>query len=1099
MKYLILFLCLLIGTSVFAQTPELIVPAGHGDQVYLTKFSADGKYLFSVGTGSKGIKIWDTKSGRLLKNLVVDNFPTAMQLTGDGKVLMIATKKEVYFYAFPSFKLLHKTDHGAQDAVAGGNNLYLLNAENINGFKVTAIDITTFREKILYDDANGNAEIMSLSPNGESLFLASGFTSRILNIATGTIALSKTQETGEIVIGYTPAGNIFGFNFSVKKKGDMVSVPELCDKSTLANLLNFNFKVPGSARLQSLKNQVVYGGNNQMCLSGDGTIVTADYTTGKKTGEIKISSDEYIICMAASGNMIVAGDKYKGTLKQYDITTGKLVRIYGEDAIAPVVWESATNATGIILDGMFDSPCGYFSSTKNGKVTAAAFQHEEKELMSIVGISADATVTATYNQKLLQLYKTPVFDQPFLSFSLPDKQVAALGISPDNKKLVVAYKNYIDVFEVATGNLLKEISNDVFNFSGTKLKKDEYLNDDKNTCSFSANSRYVAVKADKGVTVFDLETYTAKVNPNEDQVEAMRLSDDGRTLYYVKGQTSGEAVKWCELDVLNPQPPVQTAMNIQLFEVRVSDDDVQKVNAAISPDLNLIAYVKNDEIWVYNRKEFVNTAVLKGHQSYVRQVRWLANGMLVSSGNDNTIRFWDAQKGVELAKLVLFTSGSWVIVTPNGQFDASEDAMKKLYYVQGIETIPLDNLYEKFYTPNLLARIMQNDVLPVPDVDVNKLAAPPKVKMTFDAARNLVVGDDVAKIDWTNENITIKVNAECTEDAIDEIRLYLNGKLIDGTGRNLVVEDDNKKSLGKSFTIKLAPGINNFKAIALNTQRTESQPDETDVNYIPAKNIPAPTVDDVTLHLIVIGINNYKNPKYNLNYASADASSFKDEIQQNNSGIFSKTKLYFITDQEAMKDKIEATFNTVIKEAKPQDLFIFYYAGHGVMSDNNDKKEFYIVPYDVTQLYGAEDALAQKGISASELQEFSKNIPAQKQLFILDACQSAGMIDAIAMRGAAEEKAIAQLARSTGSHWLTASGSEQFAAEFSQLGHGVFTYALLQGLKGGAANGDKQITVNELKAYLEIQVPELSQKYKGSPQYPASYGYGNDFPIEVIK
>ena len=106
---------------------------------------------------------------------------------------------------------------------------------------------------------------------------------------------------------------------------------------------------------------------------------------------------------------------------------------------------------------------------------------------------------------------------------------------------------------------------------------------------------------------------------------------------------------------------------------------------------------------------------------------------------------------------------------------------------------------------------------------------------------------------------------------------------------------------------------------------------------------------------------------------------------------------------------------------------------------------------------------------------------------------------AIAMRGAAEEKAIAQLARSTGSHWLTASGSEQFAAEFSQLGHGVFTYALLQGLKGGAANGDKQITVNELKAYLEIQVPELSQKYKGSPQYPASYGYGNDFPIEVIK
>ena len=49
--------------SLFAQAPELIVPAGHGDQVYLTKFSADGKFLFSVGTGAKAVKIWDTKTG----------------------------------------------------------------------------------------------------------------------------------------------------------------------------------------------------------------------------------------------------------------------------------------------------------------------------------------------------------------------------------------------------------------------------------------------------------------------------------------------------------------------------------------------------------------------------------------------------------------------------------------------------------------------------------------------------------------------------------------------------------------------------------------------------------------------------------------------------------------------------------------------------------------------------------------------------------------------------------------------------------------------------------------------------------------------------
>ena len=197
---------------------------------------------------------------------------------------------------------------------------------------------------------------------------------------------------------------------------------------------------------------------------------------------------------------------------------------------------------------------------------------------------------------------------------------------------------------------------------------------------------------------------------------------------------------------------------------------------------------------------------------------------------------------------------------------------------------------------------------------------------------------------------------------------------------------------------------------------------------------------------MVIGVNEYKNPKYSLNYAKADATSIKEELEQNR-GIFNSTKVYFITDAEATKTNIEATLNQVVKEAKPKDLFIFYYAGHRVMSDMKNQKEFYIVPYDVTQLYGAEDALAQKGISAKELQEFSKNIAAQKQLFILDACQSAGMLQLMAMRGAAEEKAIAQLARSTGSHWLTVSGSDQYATEFAQLGHGVFTYVLLEGLK----------------------------------------------------
>jgi uncharacterized caspase-like protein len=308
----------------------------------------------------------------------------------------------------------------------------------------------------------------------------------------------------------------------------------------------------------------------------------------------------------------------------------------------------------------------------------------------------------------------------------------------------------------------------------------------------------------------------------------------------------------------------------------------------------------------------------------------------------------------------------------------------------------------------------------------------------------------------------------------------------------------------QSFDAKLTPGENVFRAIALNADRTESRPSEVIVTYRPGSSIgsvagasPEKSGGGLQLHLLIVGVNTYKNPKYNLNYAVADATAVKEKLETQNKSIFTAINVTFILNEKADKASLTDAFKSISTQAGPRDVFVFYYAGHGVMT-SEATPEFFLVPHDVTQLYGADDALRQKGLSSSELMELSKVIPAQKQLFILDACQSAGALTVVAMRGAAEEKAIAQLARSTGTHWLTASGSEQFATEFSQLGHGAFTYALIEGLSGKADTGDGRVTVNELKAFLESEVPEITQKHKGTPQYPSSYGFGQDFPVSVV-
>ena len=179
--------------------------------------------------------------------------------------------------------------------------------------------------------------------------------------------------------------------------------------------------------------------------------------------------------------------------------------------------------------------------------------------------------------------------------------------------------------------------------------------------------------------------------------------------------------------------------------------------------------------------------------------------------------------------------------------------------------------------------------------------------------------------------------------------------------------------------------------------------------------------------------------------------------------------------------------NQITKE----DVFIFFYAGHGSIVNNY----FYFITTESISLY-QEDKL-KLALNVEELQDRFKNIKALKQIVFLDACHSGTSIDLLAMRGSSEEKALAQLSRSSGIHVMASAGSQQQAAEISSLGHGVFTYVLLEALQGKAdgAPKDSKITIYELKSYLDDQVPEISFQLIGHKQYPSTFSIGHDFPI----
>jgi len=331
---------------------------------------------------------------------------------------------------------------------------------------------------------------------------------------------------------------------------------------------------------------------------------------------------------------------------------------------------------------------------------------------------------------------------------------------------------------------------------------------------------------------------------------------------------------------------------------------------------------------------------------------------------------------------------------------------------------------------------------------------------------------------------------------IDEIRLFQNGKLVSESTRGIRVKETTGHKATHRFEILLVPGKNEFKVIALNTNRTESKPAVVTVDF---KRRSAAAS---RLHILAIGINKYKNAVYNLNFGRSDAEAFTRALEKQGQTIFSQVVKREVYDEKAVKAVIEKEINHLIDTVGPEDVFAFFYAGHGVMNVDGTREDadFYLVTHDVTQLYGKSELLERKAISARQLKEWIKQIPAQKQVIILDACQAGGAVEAFALRGAAEQKAIAQLARSTGTVVLASSGSEQFASEVTKLGHGLFTYALLQALSGQADGGDPsdgKITIKEVEAYISDRVPELTQQFRGSAQYPNSYTIGHDFPLAI--
>jgi len=315
------------------------------------------------------------------------------------------------------------------------------------------------------------------------------------------------------------------------------------------------------------------------------------------------------------------------------------------------------------------------------------------------------------------------------------------------------------------------------------------------------------------------------------------------------------------------------------------------------------------------------------------------------------------------------------------------------------------------------------------------------------------------------------------------------------------VERPPKRSLAVAAPVKLREGTNTIVVRATEPDGTVRQEIRTVIYERPspvqptvaAAAVPKPSREQWA---VVIGVGHYSNAAIpQLHYTVADAELVQQVLVSQ--GGFKKDNVLLITDKTERKPTLRdlkwALGTFLARSAKKDDLIVIFFAGHGApevdpRGAESDGLAKYLVPSDADP-----NDLYSTALPMDEFQTIFDRIEAERVVVFVDACYSGaagGRTFASKRTRAArvDEVFLDRLTRSKGRAILTASRGSEVSLEVPELGHGLFTHYLVQGLRGAAdLDRDGIVSLQELYQYLEQQVSQKSRSIGGN-QHPVMKG-----------
>lgn len=1127
----------------FSQNAKLGLPLGHTNIVNSVNYSPDGKSIVTASRDNTA-KIWDIESGNLLHNLEDHtSFVVYANWSPDGsKIASASWDNTAKIWDANTGSVIHSLI-GHTDFL--GKVIWSPKGDKILtiSFDKTAKiwDISSGKLILTLSGHEGNVSSAVWTSSGEKVITASWDKKIIIwNALTGE-KMKETEAHNDIIfhIEYSPDNQkILSCSndnttkiWSASDLSLIFTLSEHTDRVIHAAWSNDSKKIISASKDNTAKlwcaetgvllhsfsghtDRIIYvawstDNNKILTCSWDETARIWDVDSKKLIAVLKKHNSAISHADWSPDNQNIALSSWDGTISIWNSSTGKLNKCL--EGFSYAVSDMSWSPDQSMLLVNFRNNLAKICDAETGRVIHCLDGHEGN--ISSAQWSGDGTKVITSSWDGSAIIWDAHTGKIIYHLKNHSRSLTHSEYSPDYTQIITASRDSSAIiWDAATGKELLRLKGHKGGLS-------------KASWSPCGNLTYTSSDQDSSVIIWDAKSgkQIFRTPGNTYDVFSAIWSPEGERILTASEKNSVKI--WSSLDgrlLLNIKDLSDAVWSAdwsndgKRIALGLRDGSVQIIDAlsgrvlckpkghsrsiysiSFSDDQSKIlssSWDKTAKVWNASDGKLIHD--LTEHIDWVYNGKWFdKDEKIITGSKDGSIIIWNAITGKLIVRQFFLKNMQTVVLAQSGVFDASQKAMEQMYWVQGLKSIDLNQLKERYWEPGLWRKIILGD----------------EVREAANIDEGLDLYPVVSNVQIEGDNISFKLTDQ--GGGIGKYIVYINGKEAfvgndPASGKSFSGKEQNVNHNFKNHKYLLAGDENDISVVAYNSE-----------NYLSSRGAVMMysnrhlEVIDPSIFIICVGVSDYTGNQIDLRYAAKDAEDICFSLKVGAKKLFGedRTHTFLLTTNEEKnmyptKANIKRVFQEIGKKSVSADVIVLYLAGHGI-NLGGQGGDFYFLTQEAysanPDTYNDAEIRGKTTLSTNEFVDLFKLVPATKQVMMIDACASGQIVDdLLATRDISSStiRAIDRMRDRTGMYILTGSAADAVSYEASKFGQGLLTYTLIEGIRGAALREGQFVDIDMLFQWSRNRVPVLAKGLGGIqiPQLFSPYG-GSGFDIGFLE